>query len=366
MSVPWPEGSPQKPPTAQQSLAYLDALGQWIDDCKADIDRLDERVRDKGPFEGIQDIAMTLTVWQAIQHRYSDLLKVWDNGRADEVVLAKLSALTWANLNDMLTPGASIATGGGLALSLPEACRMLEALIAQMSSHYQLVQLPDQTSSRVAALLAQVERIRDQAKLDAPDVRERTTPLVDNLAADTQLLVEKAGRGGDVGGLIGPLEVRASELERDLIVGHAQRSNLGKRVDEVRQVRAQLIAREESVGRLAEATRHAMTPAPKYAVPHVESLGPVPSNQSDLDAYLARLTQVRSALDVVEKANKDALGRVASLVTRLKVASTRLEPSDNVATALANQARTLLDRNPAPVDVIEPLLTALEATGRPK
>jgi len=364
MSVPWPQCSPQNPPTAQQMLAYLDQLGTWIEDSRRTLDRLDQKFQASGETQGIQDIAMTLTVWQAIDHRYADLNKTWDSGRVTEEDLKKLAVMIWANLNDMLTPGTTLGSTGGLAISLPEACRMLEALIAQLSSKYQLAPRPTEVSNRISSLLAQVERIRDQAKLDPPGVRTVTDAQIDDLASDVQSLIDKADRGGDIGGFLGPLEVRAAQMERDLIVGHAQRAMLSQKIDQTRSRRAGLIARENQIQDLVTRTQTSVDPAPKYAVPHVESLGEIPITAEELDAYTTRLDQVSQAFDVVQNANQKALEQKTALTTRLEKAEAR-GVTDPLATNLATQIRELLSRTPAPLSVITPLMAALEASGRP-
>ena len=307
MSVPWPEGSPQQPPTSGQMLAYLDQLGTWIEDSRRDLDRLDQKFQTTGQTQGVQDIAMTLTVWQAIKDRYTDLNRTWDSGRVTDQDLKKLAVMIWSNLNDMLTPGTTLNSGGGLNLCLPEACRMLEALISQLSSKYQLAPVPTETSARIASLLAQVERIRDQSALDPPEARTVTDADIADLAADVQTLIDKADRGGDIGGILGPQEVRAARMERDLIVGHAERVMLAGKMNEARSRRAALMGREEAIRNLVAKTQASVSPAPKYAVPHVEALGEIPTTARELDAYLARLDQVSQALDIVQNANQIAL-----------------------------------------------------------
>jgi hypothetical protein len=307
---------------------------------------------------------MTLTVWQAISHRHTDLLKVWDSGRVTEIELKKLAVMIWSNLNDMLTPGASLSPGGGLALSLPEACRMLEALISQLSSRFQLAPVPTQASARIAALRAQLERIREQGALDPPEVREVTGPQIQGLASDIAAIISKADRGGDIGGILGPAEVKAARLERDLIVGHSERIKLIDQVRGANTRRAALLQRETAVADLVKKTQASVDPAPKYAVPRVAALGEVPSTEPALSAYLARLDQVSAALDHVLRANLAAGEKLGSLQERMSRAfgdSTTLDP---IRENLATQIHQLLNAQPAPIDVIEPLIAAFEASRR--
>jgi hypothetical protein len=343
-------------------LTYLDDCGNWINDRRQDLDRLDRKVQATSP-QGVTDIAMTLTVWQAIKDRYTDLVKVWDSGRVLDIDLKKIAVMIWANLNDMLTPGTTISSGGGLAVSLPEACRMLEALISQLSSRYELAPVSTETTARITQLLAQVERIREQAKLDPPGIREATEAQVANLASGVKDLVEKANRGGDIGGFLGPLEVRASLMERDLIVSHAERAMLAQKVGLASQRRTSMIQREHAVTEIVRKTRSSVDPAPKYAVPSVEALGEIPTTQGQLEEYMKRLDQVNAAFDVVQQANQQALAAKSSLTARFEKAYATLGSADPLTASLATQIRDLMGQSPTPIAVVEPLINAFEATG---
>jgi hypothetical protein len=345
-------------------MAYLPQLEQWIDQTRATLDGLDRKIQQASPDQGVHDMAMTLTVWQAVSDRYHDLDRTWDSGRVTEVQLRTLGAMIWGNLNDMLTPGTTLTTGGGLALSLPEACRMLDALVTQLSTRYQLGPVAPQAAARIAGLRAQLERIRQQVALDPPQILATTAGPVNQLSHDVDELVAMADRGGDIGGIIGPLEARAARMERDLIVAHAERAQLAAAVGQARNRQAQLIAREQAVTTLVAATQAEVTPAPKYAVPHVEALGPVPNTIADLPAYLAKLDQVNRALDLVQQANLQANARKQGLAQRFQAARTAASANQSLTQTLGTQIEQLLTSRPAPLDVIEPLIAALETAGR--
>lgn len=362
MTTPWPPGSVQEPPTTQEMLAYLDSLGEWVASKRADLDRVDARVG-LGGREGIADMTTIMTVWQAVDTRYRDLVKVWDSGRVVDADLKKMATMIWSNLNDMLTPGTSLATGGGLAVSLPEACRMLEALIIQLNARFQLAQVPTELSTRVQALRAQIERIREQASLDPPQVQQLTEPEVADLAGDVADMIGKSDRGADIGGILGPLEIRAARLERDLIVSHAQRAQLATHISQASARRALLIDKEKAVAALVSTTVASVAPAPKYAVPHVDALGPVPTSDQELRTYLASLDQVNAALDHVRRANESALKTRDDLVARAKKAR-EVIPETPLTTSLATQIADLFTRMPLPIDVLSALVDAYEASGR--
>jgi hypothetical protein len=344
-------------------LSYLDALGDWVTAKRADLDRVDARVGMNGTQEGIADMTTIMTVWQAVDTRYKDLVRVWDSGRVVDADLKKLATMIWSNLNDMLTPGTSLGTGGGLAVSLPEACRMLEALIIQLNARFQLAQVPTELSTRVQALRAQMVRIRDQANLDPAPVQSLTEPAVADLASDIGDLIAKSDQGADIGGILGPLEIRAARLERDLIVSHAQRAQLSTQITQVNAQRSALIDKEKQVSALVATTQASVAPAPKYAVPHVDALGDVPRTGPELTAYMARLNQVNAALDQVRRANETALKTRDDLVARAKKARETL-PQTPLTASLATQIADLFTRSPLPVDVLTALVDAYEASGR--
>ena len=72
------------------------------------------------------------------------------------------------------------------------------------------------------------------------------------LARRLRELTEKADRGGDVGGLLEPLEIEATTFERDLIVGGARRREAGAKVAQARRLRAELERRETDIRALVE------------------------------------------------------------------------------------------------------------------
>jgi hypothetical protein len=74
-----------------------------------------------------------------------------------------------------------------------------------------------------------------------------------------------------------------------------------------------LRAREDQARALAARCVAAVADAPRFAVPDVAALGPVPEGRDELDAYLLRLGDVARALGVVEKAYAGALAEVEEL-----------------------------------------------------
>ena len=184
---------------------------------------------------------MSLALWKAVADRYEQLQRVWDSGRVGVTEREKLSSLIWARLD------AAYDTSG-LAVSLPEACRLSDALVSQLRVRLGLDVSALETTDRLADLRAQLERIRDQIGLEPPGARQQQAAETQSkLARRLRDVAEKAGRGGDVGGLLPPLEIDAARFERDLIVGAAQRRQARIEVEQVRRLRDSLEAREEQL-----------------------------------------------------------------------------------------------------------------------
>ncbi|HYY11887.1 MAG TPA: hypothetical protein VE781_13180, partial [Kineosporiaceae bacterium] len=65
---------------------YLLALGQWRDARKRELDLLDEAsLRAAEPDLYTPDVTLSMSLWQAVDDRYTELMRVWDDGRVDLV-----------------------------------------------------------------------------------------------------------------------------------------------------------------------------------------------------------------------------------------------------------------------------------------
>ncbi|MDR0960188.1 MAG: hypothetical protein LBM23_07540 [Propionibacteriaceae bacterium] len=358
MSAPWPPGSIDQPGSPQEYLAYLDDFGQWVADLRQQIDTIDAELLKRGlSEEATADVAVALTIWQTVKNRYDDLVRTWDSGRVGPTELDRLTRLIWGRLGDEANPGDALATRH-LALNLPEACRLAEALTSQLVDDYDLTPVTREMSARLEALRAQVERLREQVALEPAADQPRLIAVVDQMDADVDALVAKADRGGDIGGSLGPLEIQGATMERDLIVGNAQRRALSGRLTTVTAQRNSVQRREAEVVALVAEVAAEVSPPPKYAVPRVEALGEIPTTPEALDRYEAQLIRASAALDYVERANREALAVKSDLADR--VADLRAS-GDASITALVDQAGDLVAQSPAPIEVIKPLVAACEA-----
>jgi hypothetical protein len=332
-------GAPLDPLAA---AGYVDALGRWREDRKRELDQLDQAAltaRDGADLTG--DILLSMALWKAVSDRYELLLATWDSGRVGQAERERMASLIWGRLDATLDPSVlarmsqTPSPGGsaGLAVSLPEACRLSDALASQLRVRLALDPSGAEITDRLRQLRAQMERIRDQVDLEPAGARQQAAAEQQSrLARRLKEIADKSGRGGDVGGLLGPLEIEAATFERDLIVAAARRREAVAKVELARATRADLKAREAALHKLVEQCVAAVEPAPNYAVPDVEALGAIPNTPDQLDIYLRRLNQVARAMTLAQDAYAGALRDHDELAGRLEAYHAKA-----VATQVAGQ-----------------------------
>ncbi len=359
-------GSPVDPSAA---LVYLEALGVWREDRRRELDQLDQAALAAPPTARIDvtnDIMLSLALWKAVADRYEVLLATWDSGRVGVVERERLATLIWGRLDATLDPAlvsrSSVPGHSALAVSLPEACRLSDALASQLRVRLGLEASGQETTERVRQLRAQLERIRDQVNLEpAGPVQQQAAATSARLARRLTDITAKAARGGDVGGLLGPLEIESAVFERDLIVDGARRREASGLVRRARELRATLVAREEALRTLALECVATVDPAPHYAVPDVEALDPIPNTAEGLGVYLARLEKVSRALTLAQHAYTGALREHIELGGRLhaygaKARSTGQAGRPDVAQAYDLATRALAAR-PCRMELARQLVT---------
>lgn len=347
----------------QDLLAYLGRLDRWLAERRAELDSLDEQIINSGrQAELTSDMALALALWQAAKTRQNLLLATWDSGRVGQQELERLSALIWGRLD---TAGAQLAQLQSMAVSLPEAGRLCDALVAQLRTRLNTDPNAEQQQIRIRDLRAQLERIRDQVKLEPPALAPAANGKLAALAARTDELADKRGRGGDIGGLLGSLEIEAARLERDLIVGAAQRREARDLLVRAREQLAEVSAREQAVRTLAGQAATAVWPTPEGALPSVAGLGPVPNTRTALVGFVEGLTRVEAQLNQAQAELARALAEreaAASLAGALQAKAAGLghgaEPALSELAALIGSR--LADR-PVVVPVVHQLLQAYTA-----
>lgn len=356
-SAPGKLGDALEPAAIQQ---YLGALDTWLRVRRSELDELDQAAIGAGRGgELAGDMSLALALWKAISDRYQLVFATWDGGRVLQQERERISALVWGRLD-----GAT-ELPGGLAVSLPEAGRLCDALTGQLRSRLALVPGADESAARIRQLRAQLERIRDQVGLEPANSRDAAIATLAELLSRLEVITAKAERGGDVGGLLGPMEAEATTFERDLIVGNARRRDARSKVISARELRADLEAREVALQKLAATCVATVDPAPRYAVPDVDALGPVPVTPDEIEPYLQRLDRVSQALEVAQHAYAAALEEHVQLVGLLDgyVAKARASGLDNHPDLAESEraARALLERRPCPMAIAEQLVSTYRA-----
>ncbi len=338
---------------------YLSALEEWVRGRRLELDELDAAAlaaNRGGQVAG--DMMLALALWKAVADRYQLIFATWDGGRVLEEQRERISSLIWGRLD-----GAS-ELPGGMAVSVPEACRLSDALVAQLRTTLALVPGADASAARIKQLRAQLERLRDQVALEPANSRRPAAERVAELAGRLAEVTDKAQRGADVGGLLTPLENDATTCERDLIVGNAQRRDARDQLVTVRELRADLESRESALEKLAEQCVRTVDPSPHYAVPDVDALGPVPNTPEAIKTYLSKLERVSEALNLAQHKYADALAEHSELLDLLdayvaKANALGLNDRADLAES-ERQAREVLARRPAPMTVCRQLVATYQ------
>ncbi|KAA1425597.1 hypothetical protein [Nocardioides antri] len=349
-------GEAIEPALIQRYLAELDS---WLRTRKDELDELDRAALAAGRGEElVGDMSLTLALWKAIHDRYQLVFATWDGGRVLQQERERISTLIWGRLD-----GAS-GMPGGLAVSLPEACRLNDALTGQLRTKLALAHDATEQVARIRALRAQLERIRDQVGLEPATTRDQAVDRLAGLMARLAQISDRAERGADVGGMLGPLEMDATTYERDLIVGNARRRDARSKVLSARELRTDLEAREQALEKLAATCVTTVDTAPRYAIPDVEALGPVPVTPDEIDGYLHRLDRVSQALELAQHKYADALAEHTELVALLdayvaKAKALGVAGKPDLVES-EKQARAVLARRPAPMTVAHQLVATYQ------
>jgi hypothetical protein len=367
MSVITPAGQVTAPVAPGQMGSALDAraaeifigeLGHWRDGRRRELDELDKAALQAATGSAATgDILLSMAVWKAVSDRYELLLATWNSGRVGATELTRMSTLIWGRLD--------AGAASGLSVSLPEACRLSDALLSQLRVKLGLDPSGLEITERIRQLRAQMERIREQIDLEPAGVAQQQAALEQSrLARKLKELADKAGRGGDVVGPLGPLEIDAATFERDLIVGGARRRDAAALVQRARQQRADLEARAAALHNIVEECLRRVDPAPRYAVPDSAALGPVPNTRDELEAYLRRLDQVSRAMTIAQTAYAKALHDHEELGSRLeayraKAVATGVAEVPDVAQAY-QLARNALDARPSRMVLAQQLVTVYQ------
>src|ERR1035437_9361758 len=97
--------------------------------------------------------------------RHPKAIATWDSGRVGQVERERLSTLIWGRLDATLDPRLAQrpdvpSSSGALAVSLPEAMRLSDALAASLRARLSLDPAAAYVPGRLRQLRAQLERVR--------------------------------------------------------------------------------------------------------------------------------------------------------------------------------------------------------------
>ncbi len=359
--------------SADTLVGYLGALLRWRDDRKAELDRLDAAaLSSTEPDSYTGDLVLAMSLWQAITDRSDAIVAIWDSGRANATERERISQLIWGRLDSGL--------GGGLAVTFVEACRLSDAIVSQLRTRLALDPATADTAARLTAVRAQLERCRDQA--DAEVLKQIT-----KLRERADRLAEQVGRGADVAGPVRLLEDESNRLERDLIVAAGRRTNAAREREETaeRLAREQTAAAERLALARAEATalltrlrdreapllalaqrcRDRIADPPRFGVPRVEALGPLPDDPAEVPGFLARLHLVDQAMTMAERAYAAPLDERDELRGRLDgyraMARARGEDGDPQLEQAYQAARSTLWSAPCDLTVARAQVAVFQA-----
>ncbi|QCW51401.1 hypothetical protein FE634_15115 [Nocardioides dongxiaopingii] len=355
LTAPVAPGSLGSTPEPAELGAYLAALEAWVRLRRSELDDLDAAALAAGRgAEVATDVALALSLWKNVSDRYREMWTLWDGGRVLPTDRERIGSLVWGRLGGAGGPASQ-------GMSVPEACRLNDAIAGQLHARLELGAGAGEAAVRVKGLRAQLERIRDQVALEPALLRDDAVDRLASLMVRLNDVAERAGRGADVGGLLNPLEQDAALYERDLIVGNQKRREARGLVEQARTRRAALVAREAELATLAATCVATVDPAPRFAVPDVDALGPVPNTAEALTPYLDRLDRVDQAIAYAHERYAAALAEHTDLAALLDAHVARARAgalADHADLAASErQARDVLARRPAPMAVCRQLVS---------
>ncbi len=346
-----------------EMLEYLGLLDAWLAERRAELDSLDAQILATGRQQELTgDMSLAMALWQAAKTRQTLILNTWDSGRVGPKELDQLSGLIWGRLDTATSPVTALAS---MAVSLPEAGRLCDALVAQLRTRLNTDPNAEQQQVRLRDLRAQAERIRDQISLEPPALATTALARQSGLVARVDELSAKRERGGDIAGSLSALEIEAAKFERDLIVGAAQRRQGRELLDQARQKLAGLTQSEQELQAMAARLATTVWPAPPVEVPSVGALGPVPNTGRALTGYLAALEALDARIASAREQLIRADGGVAAVSAQFAAARVRIEAaglSTNPGIQQLTEAiEARLAEHPVPVAVVQQLLGAYSA-----
>lgn len=356
--APAPPAGPGEQPSAESLDRYVAELGRWRMRRDHELRALDGLTRTHEERDALNDdITASLTLWHAIVQRHDLLMAAWSESERGEEERGWAGQLVWGVLE--MPDGDS----GALALPLPEALRLSDALAGSLRARVGADADDVPVDERLAALDEELQRVRESADAHDGPVDTGLTERLDEAATQLEQL---RGRDDDgVMGEIGELGSQISSVDRDLIVAAANQAH--ERADREQAVaeRDHLVARGEAVRALAEKALNAINPAPRLGIPDVTALGDVPEEDGELTTYVANLERVGRALDQAHSMYAAALAEYADLADRAERLASTLAgcgaPTSVDLAGMLTAAKECLHTRPADIRRAAALVAAQEA-----
>jgi hypothetical protein len=202
--TPQPPGRIGVAITPDETLHYLEALGAWRDQRRGELDLLDQAALDMpggaDSATGVTgDVMLSMALWKAVADRYDLLMATWDSGRVGQAERERLATLIWGRLDATLDPRLAQrpdvpSSSGALAVSLPEAMRLSDALAASLRMRLSLDPSDAEVTGRLRQLRAQLERVRDLVTAEPQETRDEFSHKLAKLDSRLNEMVDKAKR----------------------------------------------------------------------------------------------------------------------------------------------------------------------------
>ncbi|PFG18804.1 hypothetical protein [Serinibacter salmoneus] len=373
VAAPHAPGRLGEPIPAVDLLDYLAGLDAWLRDRRATLDGLDGELRrlgaqgaDAHPDAGgnrapttlatlTGDLVLAMSMWQSVNDRVTELLRLWDSGRADATAREAMSRTIWGRLRS--------EAGQSGQTTLPEGTRLTDALLTQLRGRLAFDVEHADIIARLRRALASIVRSEDHADVGS-DLQQRCGQL----RAAHHRLREDSMRGADIAGRLRELEDAVARLERDAIVSAATRREHRRDADRAERLLAELGERVAPLRDLVERCRREILDPPLLAVPDPQRLGPVPQGTAVVD-YLQRLASVERAMDVVETQYARPLRERAALRYRLGTAQQRARAAGRegspTVVAARGEASDAVEHTPCDVTLATDLVEQYEYLVQP-
>jgi hypothetical protein len=354
-AAPPPPAEPGMAPPDEATGRFLSDLASWRLRREHELRALDQLTRTHADRDSLNtDVTASMTLYHAIAQRHDLLLATWEDVRDGAGEREWLAQLIWGVLE------APDGDAGALALPLPDALRLSDALAASLRARVE-VEEDVSLEHRVSGLEAEAARVRQDLEANPTQAPEDLPHRLEQIESD----VARAQRDGAGLTDVGAIESRLAAVDRALIVSAVSQAHEHADREQAESERAHLVARGEAVRSLAERVLNSIQPAPRLGIPDVTALGQVPEGEDELAAYVANLERVGRALDQAHATYAAALAQYADLADRAERLAKTLAgcgaPTSVDLAGMLTAAKESLHTRPADIQRASALIAAQEA-----